>query len=199
MIPEAERHDFIMSLTGEKKITYMPTETEIDEFCKRVWSGEIYVEYETHYYEFDSDGRYMDDWEVWHNDPQGAFSFLDRTFRGCHDLLRLGEYKLAWRLLDKVCRLEFQVVEAADSEGFERDSLFTIAEAEEEQKLFMHVYEIGYDWLEALLLSHDDGEELKFAEDFLEILQGEISRKLNPSDFAGLISGSILDHLENIL
>lgn len=69
LVPEAERHDFIMSLTGEKKIAYMPTETEIDEFCKRVWSGEIYVEYETHYYEFDLEGRYVDDWEVWHNDP----------------------------------------------------------------------------------------------------------------------------------
>ncbi len=199
LAPQAERHDFIMSLTGEKKITYMPTETEIDVFCKRVWSGEIYVEYETHYYEFDSDGRYIDDWKVWHNDPLGAFSFLDRTFRGCHDLLRLGEYKLAWRLLDKVCRLEFQVVEAADSEDFEGDSLFTIAEAEKEQKLSMDIYEIGYDWLEALLLVHDEEEDLKFAEDFLEILQGEICRKLNPSDFIGLISERILDYLKNTL
>lgn len=115
MVSESARQDFIMSLTGEKKIIYMPTEAEIEEFCKKVQDGEIYVEYETHYYEFDSDGRYMDDWKIWHNDPKAAFTFLDRTFKGCHDLLRLGEYKLARKILDKICCLEFQVIEAEDS------------------------------------------------------------------------------------
>lgn len=199
MMPETMWQDFIMSLTGEKKITYMPTETEIDEFCKKVQDGKIYVEYETHYYEFDSDGRYMDDWKIWHNDPQGAFSFLDRTFRGCHDLLHLGEYRTVRRLLDKVCRLEFQVVEAADSEDLAEDPLFTIADVGKEQKLSMDIYEIGYDWLKAFLLDRDEEEDLKFAEKFLEILQSEICRKLNPSNFAWLISESLMDHLEEIL
>ncbi len=31
---ESEAEDFIMSLTGEKKISYMPTELQIEEFCK---------------------------------------------------------------------------------------------------------------------------------------------------------------------
>lgn len=99
---ESEAEDFIMSLTGEKKISYMPTELQIEEFCKKVQNGDIFVEYETHYYEFDSDGRYMDDWEVRHNDPQGAFSFLNRTFRDCHDLICLGEYDLAAAILNKI-------------------------------------------------------------------------------------------------
>ncbi len=94
LISEEMRDDFILSLNGEKKIIYMPMEAEIDELCKKVQNGEIYVEYETHYYEFDTDGRYMDNRKIWHNDPKGVFPSLDRTFNGCHDLLRLGEYKL---------------------------------------------------------------------------------------------------------
>ena len=129
MAPKSVWQDFIMSLTGEKKIIYMPTEAEIEAFCKKVQEGEIYVEYETHYYEFDSEGRYMDDWKIWHNDPQGAFPFLDRAFKGCHELLRLGEYKSARTILDKICRLGFQVAEAEDTEDFVDDSPYTIAEA----------------------------------------------------------------------
>lgn len=53
----------------------------------------------------------MDDWEVYHNDPHHAFSFLDRVFDGCHDLMRLEEYELAGKIVDKVCCLEFQVVD----------------------------------------------------------------------------------------
>ena len=199
MVSEEMRQDFIMSLTGEKKITYMPTEAEIDEFCKKVQNGEICVEYETHYFEFDSDGRYMDDWKIWHNDPQGAFPFLNRTFRGCHDLLRLGEYKLARKILDRICRLEFQVVEAEDSEDFEDDSPFTIADADKEQKLSMQIHKIGYDWLEALLSDHEDEDESEFAGKFLSVMQGEICQRLNPSDFNGLMSENLLDDMEKIL
>ncbi len=96
-----------MSLSGEKKIAYMPSWKEIDEFCRKVEDQEIYFEYETHYYEFDDDGRYMDDWKIWHNDPFKAMPFLDGIFRGCHDLLVLGEYKMAADILGKACRLEF--------------------------------------------------------------------------------------------
>lgn len=48
----------------------MPTEAEIEVFCKKVWKGDIFVEYEIRYYEFDSNGRYADDGYVHHNDPQ---------------------------------------------------------------------------------------------------------------------------------
>ena len=77
LISETEQQDFIMSLTGEKKITYMPTETEIEEFCRKVNCGDIYVEYESHYCEFNSEGKYINDWEIWHNDPKEAFPFFE--------------------------------------------------------------------------------------------------------------------------
>lgn len=69
----------------------MPSQGENEEFCEKVDHGDIYLEYETHYYEFDDDGRYMDDWKVWHNDPFQAMGFLNRVFRGCHDLLLLND------------------------------------------------------------------------------------------------------------
>lgn len=199
LTPESAYQDFILSLTGEKKIIYMPTEMEIEEFCKKVQNGEIYVEYETHYYEFNSEGRYVDNWEIWHNDPKSAFSFLDRAFRGCHDLLHLGEYGLARKILDQICCLEFQVVEAEDSEDFEDDSPFTVADAEREQKLSMSSYEIGYDWLEALLMDKGHDENLEFARKLLNVWQNELCRKLNPSDFDWLISEKLLDYMEKLL
>lgn len=199
LIPESAYQDFILSLTGEKKIIYMPTEMEIEEFCRKARNGEIYVEYETHYYEFNSEGRYMDDWETWHNDPKSAFPFLDRTFRGCHDLLHLGEYELARKILDQICCLEFQVVEAENSENFEDDSPFTVADAEREGKLSMSIYEIGYDWLEAMLMDKEHDESLEFARNLLNVWQNELCRKINPSDFDWLISEKLLDYMEKLL
>ena len=105
LLSEREQQDFLMSLSGEKKIIYMPSQREIEEFCGKVECGENYLEYETHYYEFDDDGRYMDDWEVWHNDPSGAMPFLNRTFKGCHDLLILNEYTTAADILGRICAL----------------------------------------------------------------------------------------------
>lgn len=198
LILEDAQQDFLMSLAGEKKIFYMPTERDIDEFCRKVQEGEIYVEYETHYYEFNSEGRYVDDWEIWHNDPLDAFAFLDRTFRGCHDLLRIGEYRLAYKILDRICRLEFQVVEAEDSEDFEDDSPFTIADAVKEQKLSMNNYEIGYDWIKVLLLDKED-ETPEFAGALLEILENELCQNLSLSDFKGMISEKLLDYVEGVL
>ena len=80
-----------------------------------------YLEYETHYFEFDDNGRYMDDWKVWHNDPLKAFSLLNRIFMGCNGLLILNEYKAVADILDRICKLEFKVVEAPNYVGFEDD------------------------------------------------------------------------------
>lgn len=94
LLEESKQEGFLMSLSGEKKIIYMPSQKEIEELCDKVEIGEIYLEYETHYFEFDDNGRYMDDWKVWHNDPLKAFSLLNRIFMGCNDLL------IYWRNLD---------------------------------------------------------------------------------------------------
>ena len=48
---ESERQGLLQSLTGEKKISYMPTRKEIEEFCRKVENQEIYLEYETQYFE----------------------------------------------------------------------------------------------------------------------------------------------------
>jgi hypothetical protein len=100
LLGESKQQSFLMSLSGEKKVIYMPSQGEIEEFCEKVDHGDIYLEYETHYYEFDDDGRYMDDWKVWHNDPFQAMGFLNRVFRGCHDLLPLNDYKTVVDILD---------------------------------------------------------------------------------------------------
>lgn len=92
---ESERQGFLQSLTGEKKVSYLPTQREIEEFCHKAENQEIYLEYETHYYEFDDDGKYVDDWKRWHNDIFGAMPFLDDVLVKCHDLLILGEYEVA--------------------------------------------------------------------------------------------------------
>ena len=93
LLSETKRQNFLKSLSREKVILDMPDNERIDEFCKQVSNGKICLEYETHYYEFDDTGRYMDDWEVWYNDPNQAMEFIDIIFRGYHDLNILGEYE----------------------------------------------------------------------------------------------------------
>ncbi len=139
LLEENEQQSFLMSLSGEKKVIYMPSQGEIEELCEKVDHGDIYLEYETHYYEFDDDGRYMDDWKVWHNDPFQVMGFLNRVFSGCHDLLLLNEYKTVVDILDRVCKLEFKVIESPDSEDFEDDSPFTLVNAAEEGMLSMSI------------------------------------------------------------
>lgn len=199
LLPESERRDFLMSLNGEKIVIYMPAEAEIERFCEKVRNGDIYVEYETHYYEFNSEGRYVDDWEVHHNDPQNAFHFLNRTFTGCHDLIQLGEYDLAGRILDQICTLEFQVMEAEDSEDFEDDSPFTITDAGREQLLVMDTREIGYDWILALFKGRGDHENVEFARKLADILKLELCRKLQLSDFYEYVTEKFLDIMEVLL
>ena len=58
---EGGQEDFLLSLTGSKKVMGMPSEQEIAGFCQKVASGEIYLEYMARYCEFDSEGHYMDE------------------------------------------------------------------------------------------------------------------------------------------
>lgn len=58
--------------------------------------------------------------------------------------------------MDKICRLEFQVVKAENSEDFVDDSPFTIVDAEGEHLLSMDGREIAYDWIASLLLRETD-------------------------------------------
>ena len=131
LVLEEQQADFWLSLTGEKKILSMPTMAEIEAFCERVDQGEIYVEYEKQYFEFDDTGRYMGSWKLWHVDVCAAMPFLDRVFAGCHDLLRLEEYELAADILGRVCALQFAVIKAQDCEEEPERAFFTLTEAED--------------------------------------------------------------------
>jgi len=200
LLSEREQQDFLMSLSGEKKIMYMPSQREIEEFCGRVESGEIYLEYEKHYYEFDDDGRYMDDWKVWHNDPSGAMPFLNRTFKGCHDLLILNEYQTAADILDRVCGLAFKVVEAEDSEDFEEDSPFTVVDADEESMLSVNIRAVGIDWVTSVVRLTDKWESLELANTLVRIFKHPVCRKINPSILIEeAIPEGLFSHMLNIL
>jgi len=200
LLLEREQQDFLMSLSGEKKIIDMPSQREIEEFCEKVESGEIYLEYETHYYEFDDDGRYMDDWEVWHNDPSGAMLFLNRTFNGCHDLLILNEYMTVADILDRVCGLEFKVVEAEDSEDFEDDSPFTVVDADKERMLSVDIRDVGIDWVISVVRMTNKWESLELANILVRIFEHPVCRKINPSILIGeAIPEGLFSHMLKIL
>lgn len=140
-----------------------------------------------------------DIWMVRHNDPQGAFSFLNRTFYGCHDLICLGEYDIAAAILNKICCLEFQVVEAENSEDFTDDSPFTLADADRESLLTMSSWEIGLDWITALILGKENLENEEFAEKLVGIMELEMFEKIQPSDFRELISEQLMGFMEETL
>ena len=84
ILPEWKREDFYKSICGSKKVIDMPERSEIDEFCEKVRNGEIAVEYETHYVEFDDFGSFHDDWEYDFYDPEQAMTFLSAVISGCH-------------------------------------------------------------------------------------------------------------------
>lgn len=90
----------------------MPTIDDIEELCKRIENGELYLEYETHYYEFDDDGRYMDDWKIWYNDPYAIIPRIDRIIAGCHRLVYLDEYHIVYKLLSRILGLKFNIKES---------------------------------------------------------------------------------------
>mgnify|MGYP002509956288 CR=1 FL=1 len=204
---ESKRQGFLQSLTGEKKIPYMPSQREIGEFCHKVENGDIYLEYETHYYEFDDDGRYIDDWKTWHNDPFKAMLYLDSIFKGCHDLLILDEYGMAADILDKVCKLEFEVVEASESDDYveAEDGLFTLADAVSEGMLSRKLAEIGMDWVRAALGRANERDESVPVREVLDLLEYPICKSVHPHMLiddellAGKFPDELLVHMENIL
>ena len=204
---ENERQGFLQSLTGEKKVAYMPTRKEIEEFCRKVENQEIYLEYETRYYEFDDDGRYMDDWKRWHNDPCGAMPFLDSVLMGCHDLLILGEYEIAADMLDKVCRLEFEVVEAPDSDEYAEKETgpFALAGAAKERMLSRQLTEIGMDWMRAVIgRAGERGDSLP-AREVIDLLENPVCKNIHPHMLVedelteGRVLNELLTYMENIL
>ena len=132
---EYRQEDFYKSLCGKKRIIYMPEPEEIYAFCDKVLNGEIVVEYETHYVEFDDMGYYHDDWEQIYHDPYRAFDFIETVFRGCHDLVILEEYEEAYKILEQVLYLKLQIVDHAETDDCCADTLFDLKDADREELL----------------------------------------------------------------
>lgn len=181
LVSFGRQEDFYQSLTGEKKIQYMPRDEAIDKFCAQVEQAKIYLEYETHYVEFDSEGHYFDDWEEWYIDQSEAMSFLHDVLLGCHDLIRLGDYCHAYKILDQVCQLEFDVVEAKDSEDFDGVILpFGLADAFD--KRLLHGRErVVQDLFEAFWHVHNKRKIDFLTEKLLAMLRLPICEKTMPS------------------
>lgn len=200
LVEEKSQQDFLMSLSGEKKIMYMPGQKDIEEFCEKVEKGYIYLEYVAHYYEFDDDGRYMDEWQVWFNDPSGVMPFLNKVLRGCHDLLILNENKAVADILDRVCRLEFRVEEAEESEDMDYEGSFTIEDAIREGKMPMDIRDVGTDWVTSVVRLTDrwDGKEL--AKILVRLFEQPVCGKINPSVLnKEVIPEDLFSHMLTIL
>ncbi len=57
LLPVWKQEDFYKSICGTKKVIDMPERDKITTFCEKVRNGDICVEYETHYVEFDDYGH----------------------------------------------------------------------------------------------------------------------------------------------
>lgn len=180
LLPEEKQKGILQSLTGIKKIIDMPTPEEIDEFCERAENGEFYFEYETHYYEFDDDGRYMDDWKNWHNDIYHVIPFLDSVFAGCHDLLRLEEYKDVSKILGRVCELQFPVTKAEDSENAPEKDFFTLREADKEGMFLRKLSDVAEDWIRAVTRLTEGQDDRRRGQKLLKMFEHPVCLEVKP-------------------
>lgn len=185
LLDPAKQSDFLLSLSGKKQLMDLPSLEKIEDFCKKVEHGEIYMEYETHYCEFDDDGRYMDDWKVWHNDPFKAISFVNKVLSGCHDLLLLEDYQTAAILLERIAHLSFKCIESEESEDSmeDEDERFTLSDAASEGMLSFDLYCIGKDWITALIRLYNSLDSSELAEKLIEIFKHPVGWQLTPSLF----------------
>ncbi len=180
LLSVSEQEGVLLSLSGAKRIINMPTYDEIDRFCEKVENGEIYFEYETHYYEFDDSGRYMDDWKAWHNDVFGVIPFLDRVFSGCHDLLRLEEYEDVARILGRVCELKFPVKTGEDSEDDSENEIFSLPDADEEGMFSGKLSDVGEDWIRAAAQLSDGYDNRSRIQKLLKMFDHPVCKKVKP-------------------
>lgn len=149
ILPEWKQEDFYKSICGTKKIIDMPERGEITEFCKKVRNGDIIVEYETHYVEFDDYGHFHDDWEHDFYDPARAMSFILSVVKGCHDLIVLEEYEPAFEILDDVIGLEFTIEDHPDTDDSCEDDFMDLDMAVHEGILQLNQDDLLRDYIEA--------------------------------------------------
>lgn len=180
LISERRQKDFLMSLSNEKKVIYMPTQKEIDEFCEKVEDEEIYLTYETHYYEFDEDGHYMDDYRIWYHDPFYATNFLDCIFQGCEDLMKLEEYGIVVDIFNKINKLKFKINEDEDSEDCPADDYFTLYDIDREGLFNTSLKDVASVWVKAIVRSKKQWHIHELADILVAVFQNPICYDINP-------------------
>ena len=192
------QEDFYKSLCGAKKVIYMPDRQEIDRFCKNVQSGEIVLEYETHYVEFDDMGYYIDDWEQTYHDPSKAMRFIESVLHGCHDLVILEEYAQAFEILDEIIGLEFEIVDDPDTEDSCADEFFDLYQAAKEGMLSIDCEEVLRDYVGACIKSVKDGKAA--ARKIVTALEMEWFDKCNLNVCIAVTDkDSLLENINNML
>ena len=149
ILPEWKQEDFYKSICGTKKVIDMPERGRIADFCKKVRNGDIVVEYETHYVEFDDYGHFHDDWEHDFYDPDNAMSFISLVFRGCHNLIVLEEFEMALEIMDEMLGLEFSIEDHPDTDDCCEDEFMDLDMAVCEGLLFVDRGELLRDYIAA--------------------------------------------------
>lgn len=182
--------DFMLSLTGKKKIQYMPDYDKIEEFFKKIKAKEIYLEYETWYCEFDSDGRYYDDWDDSFIDRYHIVSFIDTLFAGIHDLILLEEYREALSLFEKIMELEIDIVESKNSEdGYFGEDPFTIETAYYHGLLNTDKKQVMSDYVFAYYMVNKKVDIKDLSKSIFEILE--------KNNYSNILLSDIFDALEH--
>ncbi len=180
---EDRQESFIKSLRGDFDNRYVPDDKDIDNFCEGVNEGDIFFEYNTWYEEFDSFGDYKDDWEVEYLDPHGITEYLDRIFSGCHDLIKIGSYCHAAKILEKVCRLEFDIEEYEDTEDFDPEANpFSLADVYRNHLLDTDKNQVAGDLIFAHYMGYKDYRKDSIVKEMVNLLLLPVCEDLMPGD-----------------
>ena len=147
ILPDFKQEDFYKSICGTKKVIHMPEHSEITGFCENVKSGDVVVEYETHYVEFDDYGHFHDDWEHVFHDPDNAMGFISSVIRGCHDLVILEEFEAAFEILDEVLGLEFAIEDHPDTDDSCEDEFMDLNMAVREKLISINRDDLLKDYI----------------------------------------------------
>lgn len=127
--------DFYKSLCGNKASMILPDQSEIEQFIQKVNDGGLVLLYETHYYEFDSEGHYYGDWDYQYNDPNDIMNYIQRIILGCHQLVMLEEYEQAYEILDQIIHLQFMIEDDPDTDDCCEEASFDFSSVIEERLL----------------------------------------------------------------
>ena len=156
ILPDFKQEDFYKSICGTKKVINMPERSEITGFFEKVRNGDVVVEYETHYVEFDDYGHFHDDWEQEFHDPDNAMSFILSVIRGCHDLVVLEEFEAAFEILDEVLGLEFTIEDHPDTDDSCENEFMDLDMAAREGLISIDRDELLIDYILACRKTIDD-------------------------------------------